>query len=339
LVSTRFLLPADLLEDNRYCWRVRADDTQAVSAYVSACFLVSAQNAVPSVPVLDTPANNATGVAVSPTYFWAPSTDAEGAPITYDVQVLDAGGAVVQAINSVSGTTTSMPVPLQFDTIYRWRVRAVDSSGGASAFSATNRFTTTFRDQDGDDLADSWETTNFGGIGAQDQFGDPDGDGRNNRQEFTGGTDPNHYDGPGIPTTQLPVCGSTVANLPVSLVAGNTAGLPGVALLYDFELYSDPGMTLQVAMRDDLAQGAGATTTWAVPANLTENHRYYWRVRAKDPFVYGGYSNPSCAFFVNAVNEAPGVPTVVAPVDAVRVNVLRPTLVVSATRPTRTRTR
>ncbi len=331
VVSTRFLLGADLVEDTRYCWRVRSDDSQAVSQYVSACFLVSAVNAAPSVPVLDTPANNATGIEVSPTYFWAPSSDAEGAPVTYDIQVLDAGGQVVQAVNNVSGTSTSMPLPLQFDTIYRWRARAVDSSGAASNFSATNRFTTTFRDQDGDELPDTWETTNFGGIAAQDQFGDPDHDGRNNRQEFTGGTDPNHYDGPGTPTTNSPVCGTEIAVQPPALVAGNTVGAPGVALKYNFEVYSDAAMTALVSSRDDVVQGAGATTSWQVPVNLVENRRYWWRVRAKDPFTYGPYSAPSCAFFVNTANDAPGTPTIVAPLDGVRVNTLRPTLAIGNT--------
>jgi MYXO-CTERM domain-containing protein len=331
VVSTRFLLPADLLEDNRYCWRVRADDTQAVSPWVSACFLVSAANAAPTVPVLDTPQNNATGVSVSPTYFWAPSSDPEGAPITYDVQVIDAGGQVVQAVNAVSGTTTSMPLPLLFDTTYRWRVRAVDSSGAASAFSALNRFTTTFRDQDNDELPDTWETANFGGIAAQDQFGDPDNDGRNNRQEYTGGTNPNQYDGPGAPTTNVPICGATVNALPVTLVAGNTTGQAGVALTYQFEVYSDAGMSLLVGSRDNIAAGANNTTSWAVNVNLTENRRYYWRVRAKDPFTYGPYSAPACSFFVNTANEAPGAPTVVSPLDTARVNSLRPTLTVGNT--------
>ena len=44
-VSNRFTLGADLLEDQRYCWRVRANDGQLTSAYSTACFVVSAVNA------------------------------------------------------------------------------------------------------------------------------------------------------------------------------------------------------------------------------------------------------------------------------------------------------
>jgi hypothetical protein len=87
-----------------------------------------------------------------------------------------------------------------------------------------------------------------------------------------------------------------------------------------------------------VAQGAGATTSWAVPVNLLENTRYYWRVRAKDQFTFGPYSTPACDFFVNTVNEAPGVPRINTPSFGSQVNALRPDLTVdNATRPGRGR--
>jgi PKD repeat protein len=330
VVSTRFHLGQDLLEDHRYCWRVRADDGRATSAYVSACFLASAVNAAPSVPVLDTPLDFATSVDVTPTYYWVPATDAEGAPITYDVQILDAGGRVVQQLNAVSGTSTQLPVPLQFETSYRWRARAVDSSGLASAFSPSNGFTTAFRDQDHDGLSDTWETQNFGSIAVQDQFGDPDADGRTNRQELTAGSDPNRYDGPGLATTAAPGCDTTVGTLPVALVAGNAVSPVGEPLQYGFELYSDASMTLPIGRADAVAQGAGATTSWLVAGNLVENHRYFWRVRARDSFTAGPYS-ASCSFVVSSENDVPGTPTVVAPADGARLSTLTPTLTVGNT--------
>ena len=88
------------------------------------------------------------------------------------------------------------------------------------------------------------------------------------------------------------------------------------------------GLTILVAEDATVAQGSGATTSWAVPVNLLENTRYYWRVRAKDQFTFGPYSTPACDFFVNTVNEAPGVPRINTPAFGSQVNALRPDLTV-----------
>ena len=62
-------------------------------------------------------------------------------------------------------------------------------------------------DVDNDGLPDVWEVAHFGNIASQDQFGDPDGDGASNAQEFAGGTDPLVYDGPSAPVPVAPACG------------------------------------------------------------------------------------------------------------------------------------
>src|SRR5262249_5337298 len=72
-VSTHFALAQDLLEDQRYCWRARSDDGHATSAYAVGCFVVSADNAPPSVPVLNNPSNNSTVPSLQPVFSWAPS--------------------------------------------------------------------------------------------------------------------------------------------------------------------------------------------------------------------------------------------------------------------------
>jgi MYXO-CTERM domain-containing protein len=325
-VTTRFQLAQDLLEDQRYCWRARSDDGQATSAYATACFVVSATNAPPSVPVLNNPSNNSTVPSLQPVFSWAPASDIEGEAITYDVEVLDQANVVVTQMTGVVGTATLMPQPLTAETSYKWRARAVDASGGASAFSATNNFATGFLDADGDGLPDSWEIANFGNIQAQDQFGDPDSDGRPNLHEYLNGTNPNQYNGPGAPTPAMPACGSELANLQAQLVVQNAAG-PG-SLRYTFELFRDLGLSIPVSSQANIAQGGAGTTSWLVPVPLTENSHYYWRARAKDAFTFGPYSAPACGFFVNTVNEPPTAPRLNTPAVGGQVNLLRPMLVI-----------
>ncbi|HEY1012233.1 MAG TPA: M36 family metallopeptidase [Herpetosiphonaceae bacterium] len=80
----------------------------------------------PAAPSLTAPANNATNVVYNPTFTWAASPTATG----YQLQV-----ATDAAFNSIvySGTTTTaslvLPVTLQDDTSYFWRVKASNVCG------------------------------------------------------------------------------------------------------------------------------------------------------------------------------------------------------------------
>jgi len=186
---------------------------------------------------------------------------------------------------------------------------------------------TTFTDTDSDGLPDSWEVANFGDITSQDQFGDPDADGLNNLQEFTGVTDPNVFDGPGGPTAVDPTCGTEIGISVPTLVVNNAVDPQAGTLTYQFEVYRDAALNLLVAQVDNYAEGAGGQTSWTLPNALDENTQFYWRVRAKDAFTAGAWS-AVCDFFVNVVNDAPGVPGLNTPGQTSQVNSFTPTLIV-----------
>ncbi|HVV84913.1 MAG TPA: hypothetical protein VHE35_17735 [Kofleriaceae bacterium] len=139
--STALELSNDLLEDHRYCLRVRSDDGQAQSHYNVACFLVSEHDDAPSVPTLEEPSDGMGAASVHPVFSWAPSTDPEDEPITYDLEVKDDAGTLVGSVMGVSGTVTSISPALANRATYTWRARAVDRSGAASEFSPENTFT------------------------------------------------------------------------------------------------------------------------------------------------------------------------------------------------------
>ncbi len=121
-----------------------------------------------------------------------------------------------------------------------------------------------------------------------------------------------------IATPALPVCGSEVA-APVTLVANNAAGTH----LYDFQLFSDLGLTILVAEGQDLAQEPGDLTGWPIPVTLNTAGTYYWRVRAG-----AGPFSPTCSFRLD-VNDPPGMVQLLSPMG--QVPELRPTLRVQNT--------
>jgi hypothetical protein len=243
---------------------------------------------------------------VAPTITSTPSNMArEAQQYTYTITVTDPGTADTHTCSAPVRPMGSQLVGCQLvwtpdfsqaiGAAVPVRMCVTDDDGGQTCQDYT--VTVQFLDSDGDGLPDSWEISNFGNIGAQDQFGDPDMDGMNNLQEFTNVTDPLTYDGPNAPVPQAPMCGSEIASLQTVLTVTNAVDPQGTPLLYQFQLYSDIGLTILVAETINPAQlvpqGAGATTSWPVPVNLLENTRYFWRARAKDQFTFGPFNAPA----------------------------------------------
>jgi MYXO-CTERM domain-containing protein len=179
-----------------------------------------------------------------------------------------------------------------------------DDDGGADCQSF--ELSVTVLDADADGLPDGWETLYFGGITAEDGFGDPDGDGIGNRDEFLAGFDPTHWDGPGVPTILAPACGSRMATAQPTLVLGNASHPLGSPLSYDFELFGDAAMTNLVASGQAVPAGPGYTV-WMVDVALAEDAQYFWRARAGDGAVFGGWTLSACALTVDvATAGTPG---------------------------------
>jgi alpha-tubulin suppressor-like RCC1 family protein len=90
-------------------------------------------------PTLSAPVNGATGVPVAPLLDW---DDTAGAA-SYDVQVAtSAAFTTIAASASVTTSSWNVTPALSAGTTYYWRVRTVQSFGGASSWSATRNFAT-----------------------------------------------------------------------------------------------------------------------------------------------------------------------------------------------------
>ncbi len=98
---------------------------------------LSAYTAVPGLAPLQTPANGATGVSLTPTFTWTPAAQAA----SYLLRVAtDPAFANVIYSASEAGTSHTMDVPLNPLTTYYWTVRAQNACGDgsdAAAFSFT----------------------------------------------------------------------------------------------------------------------------------------------------------------------------------------------------------
>jgi hypothetical protein len=103
-------------------------------------------------------------------------------------------------------------------------------------------------------------------------------------------------------------------------------------LTYDFEVFSDSGLTTLVTSTTGVAE-TSQLTFWTLSMALTENQTYYWRSRAFDGKLYSSWT-PQASFMVNTANNAPGAPTLSAPANGSTVTTLTPMLaVVNATDP------
>lgn len=97
-------------------------------------------NAPPTVPILNNPSDNQGATTTTPVFSWQASTDPDGDPITYDLEVMDDGGRLVGRVTGISGTVSTIGPALIVEATYAWRARATDPFGAKSAFSPANTF-------------------------------------------------------------------------------------------------------------------------------------------------------------------------------------------------------
>jgi hypothetical protein len=114
-----------LLGNTTYYWRVNAANSSGASEY-STIWSFSTGVALPAIPLLSVPSNDATGVSTSPTLKWV---EASGAT-TYHVQVSTSITFSAIFIEDSMLTADSMKLGgLTNDTTYYWRVQAKNTAG------------------------------------------------------------------------------------------------------------------------------------------------------------------------------------------------------------------
>ena len=128
---------AELAENQRYHWRVKAQDGLAESGWAVGEFLVNRVNDAPPTPVVANPGHGAWSSTVQPTLQASPVLDPEGDVVRYHFEIYTDAALtrrVASGQSDVVGWT--VPVPLSDATTHWWRVKAVDPQGASSAWSA-----------------------------------------------------------------------------------------------------------------------------------------------------------------------------------------------------------
>ncbi|WP_158859277.1 LamG-like jellyroll fold domain-containing protein, partial [Lunatibacter salilacus] len=149
--SKTFSSPATILNNNSilrigawgsdYRWTGGLDDLRIYHGALNAqevSALFSSEPAIPIAPILSTPANNASGISLTPALSWQSVSGAE----SYHVQVStnDTFTNIVFQQSGISGTSVNAS-GLNFQTAYFWRVSA-QNSAGQSPWSQVRTFTT-----------------------------------------------------------------------------------------------------------------------------------------------------------------------------------------------------
>jgi DNA-binding beta-propeller fold protein YncE len=124
-----------------------------------------------------------------------------------------------------------------------------------------------------------------------------------------GGTNPAKANvPPGLPVPLSPIADGEVASATPELLFRNAVDADGNALTYQVKLLKGGAVVAEYA---GLPEGTG-TSSVQVASVLEENSRYFWAVQAFDGEEVSGWSALQ-SFYVNAVQEPPTAPALVAP--------------------------
>lgn len=230
-------------------------------------------------------------------------------PLTFEL-VQGPPGMVVDDQDDLVWT---LPLDLVDDGPFQVTVRVSDDDGASDE--QAYEISTDFIDEDDDGVPDDCER--LYGLDPEDpEDGDLDNDqdGINNRTECLQGTNPTEFNGPSAPVLLSPEAEERVATATPELVVENAIDPDGDPLSYDFEVYADADLTQLLTSNLEVPEAVD-TTLWTVDVALAEDSWVFWRVRAHDPFVAGPWSETG-TFFVDEANEAPSVPTPVAPMGS-----------------------
>lgn len=281
-VSTGWTVDIALTDNTEYHWRGRAFNGTLYSEWVNGRFFVNTINDAPSAFFISAPSDGSDVDTLKPTMAITNAKDVDRDAVTYRF-VLYSDSTLTQIVASASdilpgddgATAWTVEQDLTENSWYFWRVTATDEHGEQTDGPVGSFFVDT------------------------------------------------QNEAPSAPTIAAPSVGSEVMGTTVDLTINDSVDPEGDLLTYSFEI--DTVSTFDSANKrvsGPIAAGSGiewsaskvltgsvnpdGMTAWQV-SGLNENTEYFWRVQASDGAAMSGWVQGR--FFINSVNDAPGVPT------------------------------
>jgi GH18 family chitinase len=132
ITDTTYLIPSSYLAySSNYTWYVGAGNGTGISGVQPSAYLFTTQGqavGTPATPVLTSPAANATGVSISPTFYWNRVDSAVSYNFQYTTDTTNSGSYITY---SPLDTTISL-VNLNNGVTYFWRVRGYNGTNFGS---------------------------------------------------------------------------------------------------------------------------------------------------------------------------------------------------------------
>jgi len=292
-------------EDTLYYWHARACDADACSAFMDPIgfFFVNAENAPPVAPVLDLPADGANVGSLRPALSVDLTAYSDGTDRydTHNYQLMVSSDGSFSQASLVVDQTFNCAAGGEPDT---WQVTpTADLTEGATYY---------WRVAYGDDGGGGFHTA----FSAQTAV-----------RTFTVNAS---TDAPAAPTELNPGGGIDVSALPVTLSFVNNGDPDSPVLDFEVTLSTASGAAFEENIVQtipilDVDRNQSAVSVQV--ADLTENHRYYWRVSVTD--TDGNASASATADFrLNTDNDPPGTPVAIQPADDAVWSTYAPTFIV-----------
>lgn len=136
--DTTLVSLTELDENTQYYWRVKGINVFGDGPWSQVRFFTTRSELPGSISLL-APAQNASGVSVSPLFTWQASVNSD----LYHLQISTASNfsTLVYELNNLTGVSHAINAGLNLGTLYFWRVRGINAFGDG-AWSETRSFTT-----------------------------------------------------------------------------------------------------------------------------------------------------------------------------------------------------